>query len=132
MPGLRAIQAGDTADPPARNNDDINGSPVLSSAAAGAEWSDSEEEELSWERLPVEPSEEAVLDSQEFAAKAAAEDSLEITEEKRTAILGAMKNIKLGYMPQWAVHVPEERWIGALTKQASNMQIGCNGDRKQG
>ena len=40
--------------------------------------------------------------------------SLELTEEKRTAIQGAMKNIKLSYMPQWAAAVPEQAWIDSL------------------
>lgn len=40
--------------------------------------------------------------------------SLDLTEEKRTAIQGAMKNINLNYMPQWAAVVPEQAWIKAL------------------
>ena len=40
--------------------------------------------------------------------------ALDLTEEKRTAIQGAMKNINLGYMPQWAAAVPEQAWIKAL------------------
>ncbi|CAK0787558.1 hypothetical protein CVIRNUC_010780 [Coccomyxa viridis] len=40
--------------------------------------------------------------------------SLELTEEKRTAIQGAMKNITLTYMPQWAAAVPEQAWINSL------------------
>ena len=40
--------------------------------------------------------------------------SLDLTEEKRTAIQGAMKNISLNYMPQWAAAVPEQAWIKAL------------------
>ncbi len=41
-------------------------------------------------------------------------EALDLTEEKRTAIQGAMKNINLGYMPQWAAVVPEQAWIQAL------------------
>ena len=40
--------------------------------------------------------------------------SLELTEEKLTAIQGAMKNITLTYMPQWAAAVPEQAWINSL------------------
>ena len=40
--------------------------------------------------------------------------SLDMTEEKSTAIQGAMKNISLDYMPQWAAAVPEQAWIKAL------------------
>ena len=40
--------------------------------------------------------------------------SLDLTEEKRTAIQGAMKNIDLNYMPQWAAVLPEQAWIKAL------------------
>lgn len=40
--------------------------------------------------------------------------SLDLTEEKRTAIQGAMKNIALDYMPQWAAALPEQAWIQAL------------------
>lgn len=43
-----------------------------------------------------------------------AADSLELTEDKRTAIQGAMKNISLDYMPQWAAAVPEQAWIKVL------------------
>jgi hypothetical protein len=39
---------------------------------------------------------------------------MSITDEKRTAILGAMKNISLDYMPQWATVVPEEAWMDIL------------------
>ena len=39
---------------------------------------------------------------------------LDLTEEKRTAIQGAMKNIDLNYMPQWAAAVPEQAWIRAV------------------
>jgi hypothetical protein len=42
------------------------------------------------------------------------EDAMPMTDEKKTAILGAMKNIRLDYMPQWATVVPEETWIGLL------------------
>ena len=41
-------------------------------------------------------------------------EALDLTDEKRTAIQGAMKNINLGYMPQWAAVVPEQAWIKAL------------------
>ncbi len=41
-------------------------------------------------------------------------DPMSITDEKRTAILGAMKNISLDYMPQWATVVPEEAWMDIL------------------
>ena len=47
--------------------------------------------------------------------------SLELTREKRTAIQGAMKNISLNYMPQWAAAVPEQAWINSLN---------VNGDRQ--
>ena len=40
--------------------------------------------------------------------------SLDLTEEKRTAIQGAMKNITLDYMPQWAAALPEQAWIQVL------------------
>ncbi len=41
-------------------------------------------------------------------------NSLDLTEEKRTAIQGAMKNISLDYMPQWAAALPEQAWIQAV------------------
>ncbi|CAL8464576.1 g4111 [Coccomyxa elongata] len=41
-------------------------------------------------------------------------DKMTLTEEKRTAILGAMKNFSIGYMPQWATVVPEKAWLGVL------------------
>ena len=50
-----------------------------------------------------------MANSREDSAK-----SLELTEEKRTAIQGAMKNITLTYMPQWAAAVPEQAWIKSL------------------
>lgn len=37
-------------------------------------------------------------------------DEITIDDEKRTAILGAMKNIKLDYMPSWAVHLSQRDW----------------------
>ncbi len=37
-----------------------------------------------------------------------------LTEEKRIAILGAMKNFSIGYMPPWATVVPERAWVGVL------------------
>ena len=40
--------------------------------------------------------------------------SMDLTEEKRTAIQGAMKNITLDYMPQWAAALPEQAWIQVL------------------
>ena len=40
------------------------------------------------------------------------EDATTLTEEKRTAILGAMKNFSIDYMPQWATVVPEKAWVG--------------------
>ncbi|BDA49548.1 hypothetical protein COCOBI_14-1660 [Coccomyxa sp. Obi] len=41
-------------------------------------------------------------------------DVMTMTEEKRTAILGAMKNFSIDYMPQWATVVPEKTWVGVL------------------
>lgn len=41
-------------------------------------------------------------------------DVMLMTEEKRTAILGAMKNFSIDYMPQWATVVPEKAWVGVL------------------
>lgn len=46
-------------------------------------------------------------------------DPTTITEEKRTAILGAMKNFKLDYMPQWATIVPEDTWMSVLTSDVT-------------
>lgn len=47
-----------------------------------------------------------------------------ITEEKRTAILGAMKNISVNYMPDWAALVPEETWVGVLKDSANSHKSG--------
>lgn len=48
------------------------------------------------------------------AAETARGDAMEMTAERKTAILGAMKNFSLPYFPAWALHVPEEQWVGAL------------------
>eukprot|EP00884_Botryococcus_braunii_P021902 jgi/Botrbrau1/8396/Bobra.0237s0017.1 len=42
------------------------------------------------------------------------ESGMEMTAERRTAVLAAMKNFSLPYFPAWAVHVQEEQWVGAL------------------
>jgi Male enhanced antigen 1 (MEA1) len=42
------------------------------------------------------------------------EDAMQMTAERRTAVLAAMKNFSLPYFPAWAVHVPEEQWVDAL------------------
>ena len=44
------------------------------------------------------------------------EEELGMDEGKRTAILGAMKNFSLPYMPSWAAVVPEQTWVGLLTR----------------
>ena len=44
------------------------------------------------------------------------EPDLDMGEERRTAILGAMKNFSLDYRPSWAAVVPEQTWVGLLTE----------------
>jgi hypothetical protein len=55
-----------------------------------------------------------VISSSSAASSSEDADAMDITKEKRTAILGAMKNISLDYMPKWAATVPEETWVGVL------------------
>ena len=56
-----------------------------------------------------------------------------ITEEKRTAILGAMKNFSIDYMPKWAAVVPEETWVGVLKDShgTANGDASENGQSSQ-
>ena len=34
-----------------------------------------------------------------------------LTPERRAVIVGAMQRVSLKYVPVWALHVPEERWV---------------------
>jgi hypothetical protein len=43
----------------------------------------------------------------EVDASAAA---LALTQERREAIAGAMRGVRLDYVPAWAANLPEERW----------------------
>jgi len=52
------------------------------------------------------------------------DSSMAITEEKRTAILGAMKNISVNYMPDWAALVPEETWVRVLKDSTLSKKSG--------
>ncbi len=40
-----------------------------------------------------------------------------MSEEHKRTILGAMKNIKMNYIPRWAKHVPEEAWTRGAIQQ---------------
>ena len=42
---------------------------------------------------------------------------LDLDEEKRRAIMGAMKNINLEYTPDWAALVPEQAWMRILMQR---------------
>lgn len=42
-----------------------------------------------------------------------------MSEEHKTAILGAMKNVKIDYVPRWAIHLEEERWLNAVKHKAA-------------
>ena len=42
---------------------------------------------------------------------------LDLDEDKRRAIMGAMKNIRMEYTPEWAALVPEQAWMRVLTER---------------
>ena len=43
--------------------------------------------------------------------------NLDLDEDKRRAIMGAMKNMKLEYTPAWAATVPEKAWMRVLMER---------------
>lgn len=42
-----------------------------------------------------------------------------MSEEHKTAILGAMKNVKIDYVPRWAMYVEETRWLNSIKAKAA-------------
>ena len=45
-----------------------------------------------------------------------------MSEEHKRTILGAMKNIKMSYIPRWAKHVPEEAWTTGAIQQLQGQE----------
>ena len=45
-----------------------------------------------------------------------------MSEEHKRTILGAMKNIKMSYIPRWAKHVPEEAWTRGAIQQLQGQE----------
>ena len=39
-----------------------------------------------------------------------------LTPERRAIIVGAMQRVSLKYVPAWALHVPEERWLQTVSQ----------------
>ena len=56
-----------------------------------------------------------------------------MSEEHKRTILGAMKTIKMSYIPRWARHVPEEAWTrGAIQRlQGQEQRAALTGMDKQ-
>ncbi|KAL0043601.1 hypothetical protein WJX79_009561 [Trebouxia sp. C0005] len=42
-----------------------------------------------------------------------------MSEENKTAILGAMKNVKIDYVPRWAMYMEETRWLNSIKAKAA-------------
>ncbi|DBA73375.1 hypothetical protein WJX77_011039 [Trebouxia sp. C0004] len=42
-----------------------------------------------------------------------------MSEEHKTAILGAMKNVKIDYVPKWAMYMEETRWLNSIKAKAA-------------
>ncbi|KAL3146938.1 hypothetical protein ABBQ38_014909 [Trebouxia sp. C0009 RCD-2024] len=42
-----------------------------------------------------------------------------MTDEHKTAILGAMKNVKMDYIPRWAMQMEERRWLNTIKEKAA-------------
>lgn len=55
---------------------------------------------------------------------------LDLDEDKRRAIMGAMKNIKLEYTPEWAALVPEQAWMKVLTERQPPAAQQASGTRR--
>ncbi|KAL3134819.1 hypothetical protein ABBQ32_007793 [Trebouxia sp. C0010 RCD-2024] len=47
-----------------------------------------------------------------------------MTDEHKTAILGAMKNVKMDYIPRWAMQLEERRWLDAMKQKAAAQNSG--------
>lgn len=62
--------------------------------------------------LPAPPQPPPGVPPESLATRAAAMD---MTDERRSAILGAMKNISIAYTPRWAPVVSDEALVASLT-----------------